>query len=75
MPGRRFGRGAKAAGFLTPVECHTWQATGLTIYVENDRRLEHAQRMAGHESPRTTKLYERTKDEITLSEMSEPTRE
>jgi integrase/recombinase XerD len=32
-------------------------------------RLEHAQQMAGHESPRTTKLYDRTKDEITLSEL------
>jgi integrase len=44
---------AKAAGFLTPVGCHTWRATGITIYLENDGRLEHAQQMAGHESPRT----------------------
>jgi hypothetical protein len=35
----------------------------------NDGRLEHAQQMAGHESPRTTKLYDLTKDEITLSEV------
>ena len=47
---------AKAAGFLTPVGCHTWRATGITIYLENDGRLEHAQQMAGHESPRTTNL-------------------
>jgi site-specific recombinase XerD len=60
---------AKAAGFLTPVGCHTRRATGITIYLENDGRLEHAQQMAGHESPRTTKLYDRTKDEITLSEV------
>jgi integrase len=60
---------AKAAGFLTPVGCHTWRATGITIYLENDGRLEHAQQMAGHESPRTTKLYDRTRDEITLSEV------
>jgi site-specific recombinase XerD len=60
---------AKAAGFLTPVGCHTWRATGITIYLENDGRLEHAQQMAGHESPRTTKLYDRTKDEITLTEV------
>jgi integrase len=60
---------AKAAGFLTPVGCHTWRATGITIYLENDGRLEHAQQMAGHESPRTTKLYDRTKEEITLSEV------
>jgi integrase len=52
-----------------PVGCHTWRATGITIYLENDGRLEHAQQMAGHESPRTTKLYDRTKDEITLSEV------
>jgi hypothetical protein len=42
-------------------------ATGITIYLENHGRLEHAQQMAGHESPRRTKLYDRTKDEITLS--------
>jgi integrase/recombinase XerD len=46
-----------------------WRATGITIYLENDGRLEHAQQMAGHESPRTTKLYDRTKDEITPSEV------
>jgi integrase len=46
------------AGFLSPVGCHTWRATGITIYLENDGRLEHDQQMAGHESPRTTKLYD-----------------
>jgi integrase len=40
---------AKAAGFLTPVGCPTWRATGITIYLENDGRLEHAQQMAGHD--------------------------
>jgi hypothetical protein len=45
------------------------RATGITIYLENDGRLEHAQQMAGHESSRTTKLYDRTKDEITLTEV------
>ena len=45
------------------------QISGITIYLENDGRLEHAQQMAGHESPRTTKPYDRTKDEITLSEV------
>ena len=29
-----------------------------------DRPLEHAQRFAGHASPKTTKLYDRTADEI-----------
>jgi hypothetical protein len=46
MSGRYSGNGvtrrAKAAGFLTPVGCHTWRATGITIYLENDGRLERA---------------------------------
>ena len=50
----------------TPVGCHTWRATGITIYLENDGRLEHAQQMAGHESPRTTKLYSRSNDEFSF---------
>src|ERR1700736_1842812 len=53
---------AKAAGFLTPVGCHTWGATGITIYLENDGRLEHAQQMAGHESPRTTLRPDKERD-------------
>ena len=57
---------ARNAGFLTPVGCHTWRATGVTVYLENGGRLEHAQQMAARESPRTTKLYDRTKDEITI---------
>ena len=60
---------AKAAGFLTPVGCHTWRRPASTIYLENDGRLEHARRMAGHEYPRTAKLQHRTKDESTLSEV------
>jgi integrase len=60
---------ARNAGFLTPLGCHTWRATGVTVYLENGGRLEHAQQMAAHESPRTTKLYDRTKDEITIGEV------
>jgi DNA repair protein RadC len=32
-------------------------------------RLEHAQQIAAHESPRTTKLYDRTQDRISLDEI------
>jgi len=31
--------------------------------------IENAQAIAAHESPRTTKLYDRTSDEITLDEI------
>jgi hypothetical protein len=41
----------------------------VTVHLENGGRLEHAQYVAAHESPRTTKLYDRTKDEITINEV------
>jgi site-specific recombinase XerD len=49
--------------------CHTFRATGITTYLENGGTLEHAQAIAAHESPRTTKLYDRTADTITLDEI------
>ena len=33
------------------------------------RTLEHAQEMAAHGSPRTTKLYDRTKERLTQDEV------
>jgi hypothetical protein len=42
---------------------------GITAYLEGGGTLESAQLMAAHESPRTTKLYDRTGDEITLDEV------
>jgi len=46
-----------------------FRATGITAYLENGGSLENAQLMAAHESPRTTKLYDRTGDEITADEV------
>ena len=51
------------------IGCHTFRATGITAYLENGGTLEKAQTMAAHESPRTTKLYDRTNDAITLDEV------
>jgi integrase len=51
------------------INCHTFRATGITAYLEAGGTLENAQLMAAHESPRTTKLYDRTGDEITLDEV------
>ena len=57
-------RQSAAVRFVAGIRCVTpWRATDITIYLENDGRLEHAHQMAGHESPRTMKLYDRTKDE------------
>jgi len=49
--------------------CHTFRATGITLYLAADGRMEHGQRIAAHESPRTTKLYDRTGDEVSLDEI------
>jgi site-specific recombinase XerD len=56
-------------GMRIKVGCHTFRATGITAYLEAGGTLENAQAMAAHESPRTTKLYDRTGDEITLDEV------
>ena len=56
-------------GNLRAVSCHSFRATGITIYLENGGTLETAQKIAAHESPRTTKLYDRTNDQLTLDEI------
>jgi hypothetical protein len=56
-------------GMKVKIGCHTFRATGITAYLEAGGTLENAQAMAAHESPRTTKLYDRTGDEITLAEV------
>ena len=62
-------RRAVATGIRAPVGCHTFRATGITAYLSNGGALEHAQSMAAHESPRTTKLYDRTKERLTQDEV------
>jgi integrase/recombinase XerD len=62
-------RRAKAAGLPKRICCHTFRATGITAYLENGGTIEHAQQIACHESPKTTKLYDRTSDQITLDEV------
>jgi integrase/recombinase XerD len=61
----------RAADLGTPVKvgCHTFRATGITAYLDAGGTFENAQAMAAHESPRTTKLYDRTGHEITLDEI------
>jgi site-specific recombinase XerD len=66
---RMLQRRAREAGIPTAVCNHTFRATGITAYLDNGGSLENAQAMAAHESPRTTKLYDRTDDQITLDEV------
>lgn len=48
---------------------HSFHAPGITAYLANGGALEHAQEMAAHESPQTTKLYDRTKERLTQDEV------
>ena len=66
---RMIQRRAVSLGLQVQIGCHTFRATGITAYLEAGGTLENAQAMAAHESPRTTKLYDRTGDEITLDEV------
>ena len=66
---RMVKRRALEAGISISACCHTFRATGITAYLSNGGTIEKAQAIAAHESPRTTKLYDRTQDEITLDEV------
>ena len=62
-------RRASGAGIKTLIGCHTFRATGITTYLTNGGKLEVAQQMAAHESARTTGLYDRRGDEVSLDEV------
>jgi site-specific recombinase XerD len=66
---RMIQRRARAAGIKTKIGNHAFRATGITAYLRNNGKLETAQHIANHESPRTTKLYDRRQDEISLDEI------
>lgn len=62
-------RRASAAGIETKIGNHTFRATGITAYLKNGGTLENAAAMANHASTRTTQLYDRRRDEISLDEV------
>lgn len=62
-------RRAADASLETAIGCHTFRATGITDYLTNGGKLEVAQRMAGHSNARTTGLYDRRNDDISVSEV------
>ena len=66
---RMIKRRARQVGLSTRVCCHTFRATGITAYLQNGGQLEHAQKVASHESVRTTKLYDRRADTLSLDEI------
>jgi site-specific recombinase XerD len=57
------------AGIQTKIGCHSLRGTGITAYLKNGGTLDAAQRMAGHSDPRTTKLYDRRGDQVSLDDV------
>ena len=62
-------RRAVDADIETSIGCHTFRATGITDYLTNGGSIEIAQRMAGHSNAKTTGLYDRRNDDISVSEV------
>ena len=62
-------RRAHQTGLPREICAHSFRGTGITEYLRNGRDLEVAARIAGHESTRTTQLYNRLQEEISLDEI------
>src|SRR3546814_1892122 len=62
-------RRAVAAEIGTAIGNHSFRATGITTYLKNGGTLETAATMANHSSTRTTQLYDRRPDDVTLDEV------
>ena len=62
-------RRLKQAGLPAHYSPHSFRATGITNFLENDSTLEAAQRVAGHADSWTTKLYDRRGQKVLLEDM------
>jgi integrase len=62
-------RRAAGAGIKTLVGNHTFRATRITAYLKNGGSLDNAAAMANRASTRTTQLYDRWRDEMSLDEV------
>lgn len=62
-------RRASQAGLGDTFSNHSFRATGITAYMLAGGTLEKAQQMAAHASSRTTNMYNRSNDAVTLDEV------
>jgi site-specific recombinase XerD len=62
-------RRLKQAGLPAHYSPHSFRATGITNFLENEGTLEAAQQIAGHADSRTTKLYDRRGQKVLLEDM------
>jgi site-specific recombinase XerD len=66
---RMISRRAAAAGIAPAGRLPHFRAARITAYLAGGGALEHVQKMAAHESPRTTKLYDRMKERLARGEV------
>ena len=66
---RMVKRRARQSGLPDRISPHSFRGTGITEYLRNGGELEVAARIAGHESTRTTQLYNRLQEEVTMNEI------
>jgi site-specific recombinase XerD len=62
-------RRAKRAGVTTTIGNHTFRGTGITAYLKNGGTLEKAREMANHADTRTTRLYDRRSEDVSLDDV------
>ena len=62
-------RRAAHSGLRRDICAHSFCGTGITEYLRRGGDLEVAARIAGHESTRTTQLYNRVHEELSLDEI------
>ncbi len=60
---------ASASGIIKGVCCHSFRATGITEYMNLGGTIEIAQQIAGHKSSSTTRIYDRSRDRLTIEEI------
>ena len=65
-------RPATAAELPASTCCHTFRATGERRTCRTGGRSSTRQQIAGHASPKTTKLYDRTADRVTVDDHAAP---
>ena len=66
---RMVKRRARQCGLPDRISPHSFRGTGITEYLRNGGELEVAARIAGHESTRTTQLYNRLQEQVSLDEI------
>jgi len=62
-------RRALKAGINTDACNHTFRASGITNFLRNGGSQDNAQKIAAHEDIKTTALYDRREDTISLDEI------